>query len=118
MKDLKTAHEDFLVREKETHRSQLAHLEKEISTLKVELGASQRERLVLREVIDQDPLIRAAAGTRIGYDLWITGGMLWLLVIALLLLAYRYRVVNDRLQRLTLECVSEIRQNTGEHLFD
>lgn len=101
---LKKSHEDSLARERELHRTQVAQFEKEISTLRLELGSSQREKIALQD----------ATTSRMGTDVWVLALLLGATLTVLVFVAFRYRTVSDRLNFLTMQQVGELRRIGGE----
>ena len=111
---LKKSHEDSLARERELHRTQAAQFEKEIATLRLELGSSQREKIALQEIVDREPRIKDATASRMGTDVWVLALLLGATLIVLAFVAFRYRTVSDRLNFLTMQQVGELRRIGGE----
>jgi hypothetical protein len=107
---LQKDHEDRLAKEKELHRARVAQLDKEIADLRLQLGAPQRERIALQEILDVKPRVQDATSVRKGMDVMILLLLVGVLVIVLTYVAYRYRSANDRLNLLTMREVAELRQ--------
>lgn len=91
------------------HRTTSTLLEKQIATLRLELGGVQRERLALREIVDREPRLRDATAVRAS-SAHMTMFVLLLGTCALLVwMAGRYRTTRERLNMLAMQSVSELR---------
>ena len=114
IQSLKAAHEDSLTRERELHRTQAATLEKEIATLRLELGSSQREKIALQEIVDREPRIKDATAARMGTDVWLLALLLGASLLVIVFVVFRYRTASDRLNLLAMQQVGELRRIGGE----
>ncbi|GDY06669.1 hypothetical protein LBMAG52_01550 [Planctomycetia bacterium] len=114
IQSLKTSHEDSLTRERELHQKQAAQLEKEIATLRLDLGSSQREKIALQEIVDRGPRIKDATAARMGTDVLVLALLLGVSLVVLVFVVFRYRSASDRLNLLTMQQVSELRRLGGE----
>ena len=97
----------------EIHRTEVAQLEQQITTLQLNLGAVEREKLALTDVVNREPRIVAATDVRGGIERMI---LLLILMLSLLMLGFvglRLRASRDRLHLLTVQCVSELRHIGG-----
>jgi len=107
---IKKEHEDFLTNERETHRSQIAQIEKEVATLQLELGAAKREKIALQEMIEREPRIIAARENLMRTDGFVLAIMLLILLMIVTFLVFRCRSVSDRLKLLTMQQAGELRR--------
>jgi hypothetical protein len=114
IRSLKQANEDSLTREREIHRNQVAQLEKEIATLRLNLGSSQREKIALQEIVDREPRIKDATEARIGTDVWVLSLLLGASLVMIVFVLFRYRSASDRLNLLTIQQVGELRRIGGD----
>lgn len=114
IENLKAAHEDSLTRERELHRTQVAQLEKEIATLRLALGASQREKIALQEIVDREPRIKDATAVRMGTDVWVLALLLGASLLVIVYVVFRYRSTSDRLNLLAMQQVGELQRIGGE----
>lgn len=113
MQNMKTANENSLTRERELHRKNEAILEKEIATLRLELGSSQREKIALKEIVDRDPRIKEANAARMGTDVLVLIFLLGASLLVIVFVVFRYRSVSDRLNLMVMQQVSELRRIGG-----
>ena len=90
-------------------------LDADIATLRLELGAIQREKLALQETIDREPRIETAKRQHFQIELVVMAVLLLVTLLLLGYVAFRYRGVRDRLHHLTMERVSELRIIGGHH---
>ena len=111
---LKRNHEDSLTRERELHRSQVAQLEKVIASLRLDFGATQREKLALQEMVEREPRINEAHDSRKGADILVLIVLLGVPLIVLVYVTFRYRTVSDRLNLLTMQQAGELRRIGGD----
>jgi hypothetical protein len=99
-----------LAQRDELHRQATAQAEKEISDLHLELGATRRERLTLKELLDQQPRIDEANKVRAGFSTMVIWIMFGSVVLLLAYMVYREKVARFELNSLTAKTVSDVRQ--------
>jgi hypothetical protein len=114
MRSLKIANEDSLTRERELHRTQAATFEKEIATLRLELGSTQREKIALQEIVDREPRLKEANAARMGTDVWVLSILLGISLLVIVVVVFRYRSSSDRLNLLVMQRVGELRRVGGD----
>jgi|GEM_PF-2608228 len=110
IEQLKREFEDRLVKSEELHRSKISQLEGEIANLRLELGAIQREKLALQEMVDREPRVQSANSARREYDTLVLGFMIAILIALLMFVLQKYRSVQDRLNLLVMQQTSELRR--------
>jgi outer membrane murein-binding lipoprotein Lpp len=113
--DAKKDFEEHVAKLNEYHRSRIAQLDGEIATLRLELGAIQREKLAMQEILDREPRMELAHRDRYQIELIVMGVLLLMTLLLLGYVALRYRIVRDRLNHLVMERVSELRMIGGSH---
>jgi cytochrome c-type biogenesis protein CcmH/NrfG len=108
---LRKQYEDQLATKVQLHREKVAQLEKEISDVRLDLGAIERERLTLKELLDQQPRLDDAKKVRAGTETMVLVVMLGLVLLVLGYLVFRHRATCDRLHLLTAQQVAELRHS-------
>ena len=101
--------EDEFAAKVQIQKNEVALIQKELSDVRLELGATRRENLTLKEVLAQPPRVEEAKKVRAGFITMV----MWVLMGSLLLLLgyvlFRYRAAQDRLNFLTMQQVGELR---------
>ncbi len=110
---LKQELEDRQARRHQLSDEKVAQLENVIAGLRLELGAVQREKLVLQDLVDRAPRIadvKRARSTMIDAVLGIFGG---LTLIVLIVVGARYRVLRHRHDLLVVQRAASLQPRGG-----
>jgi len=94
----------------ENHRSKASQLEGHIASLRLELGAVQRENIAMRQILDAGPRIDGAKANRLAVGLAVLAVMFLLTLLALGYTAMKYRGTRDRLNLCVMKEVSALRK--------
>lgn len=110
IEEIKKEHEDRIAKNGDLHRSKVAQLEGDISNLRLELGATQRERLAVQEALDRQPRIEAVKSTRRLNDIGLLIFINLILFAVTLVLAYKYRTARKLITQFVIQRASELRR--------
>ncbi len=94
-------------------KQKLADAESKLTSLRLELGAIQREKLVVDDLVESAPRVQMAKSAR-----FVAERLIYLVLIGIALtfaglFCLRWKRTNDRLQQLVMQDVSDLRRIGG-----
>lgn len=106
IEQLKQEHQASITRTKEIHAKEISVLKGENADLSLKWGASQRENLVLREIVDAGPEVEKAKSGQSGYLLNAMLTIFIALAFFTIFIAYKWMMLRSHYQSMLTQIVA------------
>lgn len=112
---IQTRHRDELSRRDEQHRTATAELEKRNSELMLELGASEKQRIALQEMVDQPKTVEAAERQSFAVERFVWLMLLLLPTVASFFLLSRYLHERGKTRDALVGLIGQMKMGELDH---